>query len=66
MVLTTEDFGGGGGWSLFGNNATTKEEDTLEDLDIEQLTEWFDKIKKYLPFAVIVGLALAWTHIKKK
>ena len=48
MVLTTEDFGGGGGWSLFGNNATTDEEGTLEErFSTEELEKLLDQLKPF-------------------
>ena len=65
MVLAAEEFGGGG-WNLFGELPTGKEEPTLEDPEyIEQIKEQFNQVKKYLPYIVMIGATLAWKHYKK-
>ena len=67
MVLTTEDFGGGGGWSLFGNNATTDEEGTLEKrFSTEELEKLLDQLKPFWFLGLIPLVIQFWNRFKKR
>ena len=65
MVVTAEEFGGGG-FNLFGEPPNGNGEPTLEDPEyIEKVKEQFNQVKKYLPYIVMIGITLAWKHYKK-
>jgi hypothetical protein len=65
MVVTAEEWGGGG-FPFNGIPPNGNGEPTLDDPEyVEQIKEQFDQVKKYLPYIVMIGATLAWKHFKK-
>jgi len=65
MVITAEEWGGGG-FPFTGEPPNGNGEPTLDDPEyVEQIKEQFNQVKKYLPYIVMIGATLAWKHYKK-